>query len=53
MALRRAIEDDHPPLDDWITTLPIEDMRARLLNLRGFGWLDGSLHGDAGVARSC
>jgi len=63
-ALSRAIEDDHLPLDDWITTLPIDDMRARLLNLRGigpwtvdyallrgFGWVDGSLHGDAAVRR--
>lgn len=54
------------PLDDWAESspLPIEDLRARLLAvrgvgpwtvhytlLRGYGWLDGSLHGDVAVRR--
>lgn len=52
------------PLDTWTSTLPIDEMRAQLLRLhgvgpwtvdytllRGFGWLDGSLHGDAAVRR--
>jgi len=47
-----------------VATLPVDDMRAQLLRLhgigpwtvdytllRGFGWLDGSLHGDAAVRR--
>jgi len=50
------------PLDDWASSLPIEEMTSRLLGikgigpwtisyalLRGFGWLDGSLHGDVAV----
>lgn len=53
------------PLDEWLETLPVDDIRARLLAirgigpwtvnyalLRGFGWLDGSLHGDAAVRRA-
>lgn len=54
------------PLNDWLNekTLPIETMRKQLSSihgigpwtinyalLRGYGWLDGSLHGDAGVRR--
>lgn len=53
------------PLDEWLTTPPVELIRERLLAirgigpwtvnyalLRGFGWLDGSLHGDAAVRRA-
>jgi DNA-3-methyladenine glycosylase II len=54
------------PLDAWLATppLPVEQLRERLLAvrgigpwtvdytlLRGFAWLDGSLHGDAAVRR--
>ena len=52
------------PLDDWLAAPPVELLRERLLAirgigpwtvdytlLRGFGWLDGSLHGDAAVRR--
>lgn len=52
------------PLDAWLTTLPVETIGERLLAvrgigpwtvnytlLRGFGWLDGSLHGDVAVRR--
>jgi DNA-3-methyladenine glycosylase II len=52
------------PLDDWLAAPPVEVLRERLLAirgigpwtvdytlLRGFGWLDGSLHGDAAVRR--
>jgi DNA-3-methyladenine glycosylase II len=53
------------PLDQWIETPPpVEEIREQLLRirgigpwtvnyalLRGFGWLDGSLHGDIGVRR--
>lgn len=53
------------PLDDWQINLPVDEIRERLLAirgigpwtvnytlLRGFGWLDGSLHGDVAVRRS-
>ena len=53
------------PLEEWQMTLPVEEMRERLLAvrgigpwtvnymlLRGFGWLDGSLHGDVAVRRA-
>lgn len=53
------------PLDAWLAEPPVETIRERLLAirgvgpwtvnytlLRGFGWLDGSLHGDAAVRRA-
>lgn len=64
LALARGVANDELPLDDWLRTLPVEQIRERLqavrgigpwtVNftlLRGFGWLDGSLHGDAAVRR--
>lgn len=52
------------PLETWTATMPVDEMREQLLRLRGigpwtvdytllrgFGWLDGSLHGDAAVRR--
>lgn len=52
------------PLDYWLEILPVDLMRERLESvrgigpwtvnytlLRGFGWLDGSLHGDVAVRR--
>jgi len=52
------------PLDAWQENLPVDTLRERLLDirgigpwtvnytlLRGFGWLDGSLHGDVAVRR--
>jgi DNA-3-methyladenine glycosylase II len=59
------VQDNQLPLDTWTTdNLPIDEIRERLLSihgigpwtvdyalLRGFGWLDGSLHGDAAVRR--
>jgi DNA-3-methyladenine glycosylase II len=64
-ALAQAVADDRLPLDDWLRTLPVEDIRQGLQALhgigpwtvdyallRGFGWLDGSLHGDAAVRRA-
>lgn len=49
-------------LDEWNANKPIEEITQTLLNikgigrwtvnytlLRGLGWLDGSLHGDAAV----
>jgi len=53
------------PLDAWLAGPPVDTIRERLLAirgvgpwtvnyalLRGFGWLDGSLHGDAAVRRA-
>lgn len=52
------------PLNTWQENLPVDTLRERLLGirgigpwtvnyalLRGFGWLDGSLHGDIAVRR--
>lgn len=54
--------DGRLPLDDWLDPVPVEDISRALLAikgigpwtlnyclLRGFGWLDGSLHGDSAV----
>lgn len=64
LTLSAQVMADRLPLDVWTSTLPIDAMRAQLLAirgigpwtvnytlLRGFGWLDGSLHGDAAVRR--
>jgi len=63
-ALSRLVQEELLPLATWTETLPVEEIRAQLLNvrgvgpwtvnyalLRGYGWLDGSLHGDAAVRR--
>lgn len=64
LALARLIVDDRLPLDGWLSAVPVEAIREGLLAvrgvgpwtvdytlLRGFGWLDGSLHGDVAVRR--
>ncbi len=73
LTLARAEVEGELPLDDWMgrglqgdasSALPVDEIRARLLAirgigpwtvnyalLRGFGWLDGSLYGDAAVRR--
>jgi DNA-3-methyladenine glycosylase II len=64
LTLSRLVVDGELPLDDWVAAPPVEEIRTRLLAvkgigpwtvnyalLRGFGWLDGSLHGDAAVRR--
>ena len=64
MTLAELVIDKRLPLDIWQETCPIEEIRAGLLAvrgigpwtinytlLRGFGWLDGSLHGDVAVRR--
>lgn len=64
--LSRLAADGELPLNAWlIDAPPIDDIRERLSAirgigpwtihyalLRGYGWLDGSLHGDAGVRRA-
>lgn len=63
-ALASAVEHEGLPLERWVLDPPVEEVRERLLQirgigpwtvnyalLRGFGWLDGSLHGDVAVRR--
>ncbi|MDO8937590.1 MAG: 3-methyladenine DNA glycosylase 2 [Methylicorpusculum sp.] len=59
------ILENRLPLDDWLeSSLPVDEISARLLSIRGigpwtinyalmrgFGWLDGSLHGDVAVRK--
>ncbi|PKO33318.1 MAG: 3-methyladenine DNA glycosylase 2 [Betaproteobacteria bacterium HGW-Betaproteobacteria-7] len=65
LAVSRLVEEGALPLDDWLAAQPAEEVRERLLAvrgigpwtvdyvlLRGYGWLDGSLHGDAAVRRA-
>ena len=65
LAIADGVLDGSLALDDWLESPPVEEIRARLLAikgigpwtvnyalLRGFGWLDGSLHGDIVVRRS-
>lgn len=65
IAFARQVEQGLLPLQAWADAPAIEEIRARLLDirgigpwtvnytlLRGFGWLDGSLHGDAAVRRN-
>jgi DNA-3-methyladenine glycosylase II len=62
--LSQLVADNKLPLEAWTQELPVEEMREQLeavrgigpwtVNyalLRGYGWLDGSLHGDAAVRR--
>lgn len=62
LALARMTVAGDLPLDAWLESLPIDEIVERLaavrgigpwtINyalLRGFGWLDGSLHGDIAV----
>lgn len=65
LTLSRLVADGELPLEAWLQTLPVNDIRERLLSVRGIGpwtvdytllrgyaWMDGSLHGDAAVRRS-
>lgn len=64
LAVSSKVLSGELPLDNWQANLPVDDIRERLLAirgigpwtvnytlLRGFGWLDGSLHGDVAVRR--
>lgn len=64
LTLSALVADNELPLDTWVEMLPVDVIRGKLeairgigpwtVNyglLRGFGWLDGSLHGDAAVRR--
>ncbi|MET1078786.1 MAG: AlkA N-terminal domain-containing protein [Pseudomonas sp.] len=65
LTLAGLVAEERLPLEAWRQTLPVELIREELLRvrgigpwtvdyslLRGFGWLDGSLHGDAAVRRA-
>lgn len=62
ITLSQCVEKNLLPLDAWIDAPVADEISARLLEvrgidpwtiscalLRGFGFLDGSLHGDAAV----
>ncbi len=62
--LSQKVTENKLTLDEWCKTVPVEEIQKRLLAipgiglwtvnytlLRGYGWLDGSLHGDAAVRR--
>lgn len=64
LALARLVTGGELPLDVWAGAASIDEIRAGLLAvrgvgpwtvdyvlLRGYGWLDGSLHGDVAVRR--
>ncbi|KAI5915178.1 DNA-3-methyladenine glycosylase [Thauera sp. 2A1] len=64
LTVARLAADGGLPLDAWLHAPPVDEIRRRLLEvrgvgpwtvdytlLRGFGWMDGSLHGDAAVRR--
>jgi len=63
-ALSQRVASGELPLAEWLLTLPVDEIREQLLAvrgigpwtvnyalLRGFGSLDGSLHGDVAVRR--
>jgi len=63
-SLSQQVADQRLPLEAWCDELPVDTASRQLaairgigpwtINyalLRGFGWLDGSLHGDAAVRR--
>ncbi|HXE40747.1 MAG TPA: 3-methyladenine DNA glycosylase 2 [Azonexus sp.] len=65
LAISEQVLAGELPLDAWLAAPPVDTIRERLsairgvgpwtVNyalLRGFGWLDGSLHGDAAVRRA-
>lgn len=65
LLLSERVLNNQLPLDAWTLTRPIETIRKQLEDvrgigpwtvnyalLRGYGWLDGSLHGDAAVRRN-
>ena len=64
LTLARQVAAGELPLDAWAETASVDVIRSSLLAvrgvgpwtvdyvlLRGFGWLDGSLHGDVAVRR--
>lgn len=62
--LSKHVAEGRLPMDTWTDATPVEEIRSQLLSvrgigpwtlnytlLRGFGYLDGSLHGDVAVRR--
>lgn len=65
LALSRGVAGGRIPLESWLEDMAVERAAEGLLQvpgigpwtvgyalLRGFGWLDGSLHGDVAVRRN-
>lgn len=65
LAISEQIEQEALPLDSWLDDTPAETIEEQLRQvrgigpwtisyalLRGFGWMDGSLHGDVAVRRN-
>lgn len=65
LAISQQVLAGELPLDAWLSNPPVDTIRERLLAirgigpwtvnyalLRGFGWLDASLHGDVAVRRA-
>lgn len=65
LTVAEAVQSGALPLESWRDTRPVDAMRETLLAvpgigpwtvnytlLRGYGWLDGALHGDAAVRRA-
>ncbi|AUH50309.1 3-methyladenine DNA glycosylase 2 [Chromobacterium sp. ATCC 53434] len=65
LALSQGAADGSLPLDGWLDGTPADEISERLLAvpgigpwtvsyalLRGYGWLDGSLHGDVAVRKA-
>ncbi|BES73579.1 DNA-3-methyladenine glycosylase [Marinobacter nanhaiticus D15-8W] len=65
LAISEQIEQRSLPLDSWLHDTPAETIEEQLRQvrgigpwtisyalLRGFGWMDGSLHGDVAVRRN-
>lgn len=64
LVLSKLVCNGQLPLTQWLETLPVNTIASELLAvpgigawtvnyglLRGFGWMDGSLHGDVAVRR--
>lgn len=65
LAISEQVEQQSLPLDSWLGDTPAETIETHLQQirgvgpwtisyalLRGFGWMDGSLHGDVAVRRN-
>jgi DNA-3-methyladenine glycosylase II len=64
IAFSQQLQTESRPMDEWMEVMSANEIRERLMSvrgigpwtisytlLRGFGWLDGSLHGDVAVRR--
>jgi DNA-3-methyladenine glycosylase II len=64
ISFSQQLQAESRPMDEWMEFMGANEIRERLMAvrgigpwtisytlLRGFGWLDGSLHGDVAVRR--